>query len=434
MAEIIRMPRLSDTMEEGNIVAWLKKVGDKVSPGDILAEVETDKATMELESFNEGYLLYISVEKGPVPVNEILAVIGAKGEDYKSLLASGSKNESSEKTPQVKKEEEPAEKETVASESTPVKAESTQEEIKNQPSSNPKETELSKSEATPGNESRIKSSPLAKTIAADAGIDIASLKGSGDGGRIIKRDVENFVLNNKTPAVKSNGPATPEYGEFPLSQMRKTIARRLVESKFSAPHFYLTMKITMDKTMEARKLINEQSGLKISINDFVIKACAVALRMHPAINSSWLGDKIRVNKDINIGVAVAVDEGLLVPVLFGADHMGLSEMNTQINALAVKARQKKLQPPEMQGNTFTVSNLGMFGIDEFTAIINPPDSAIMAVGTISQELHMIDGKVGTSNVMKVTMSCDHRVVDGATGAKFLQTFKQLLENPVAMLV
>ncbi|HZV71899.1 MAG TPA: pyruvate dehydrogenase complex dihydrolipoamide acetyltransferase [Saprospiraceae bacterium] len=441
MAEIIRMPRLSDTMEEGNIVAWLKKVGDKVSPGDILAEVETDKATMELESFNEGYLLYISVEKGPVPVNEILAVIGAKDEDYKSLLSSAPKSESSEKTPPAKKEEEPekkeeesTEKETAASESTPVKPESKQEETKTQPSPTSKETESSKPEATPGNESRIKSSPLAKTIAADAGIDIASLKGSGDGGRIIKRDVENFVLNSKTQAVKSNGPSTPQYGEFPLSQMRKTIARRLVESKFSAPHFYLTIKITMDKTMEARKLINEQSGLKISINDFVIKGCAVALRMHPAINSSWLGDKIRVNQDINIGVAVAVEDGLLVPVLFGADQMGLNEMNTQINTLADKARQKKLQVQEMQGNTFTVSNLGMFGIDEFTAIINPPDAAILAIGTIAQELHMVDGKVSSSNVMKVTMSCDHRVVDGATGAKFLQTFKQLLENPVAMLV
>ncbi len=427
MAEIIRMPRLSDTMEEGNIVGWLKKVGDKVSPGDILAEVETDKATMELESFNEGYLLYISVKEGPVPVNDILAIIGAKDEDYKSLLASAPKNESTDTSPSKKNDLEAIVKDKSISESSST-------ESKLQPSQNISDTSSSKPEVVKDTESRIKSSPLAKTIAAEAGIDISSLTGTGDGGRIIKRDVENFVSNTKTQSVKSNGPLTPQYGEFPVSQMRKTIARRLVESKFSAPHFYLTIKIVMDKTIDARKLINEQSGLKISINDFVIKGCATALRTHPAINSSWLGDKIRINKDINIGIAVAVDEGLLVPVLFGADQMGLSEMNSKIAIMADKARQKKLQPQEMQGNTFTVSNLGMFGIDEFTAIINPPDSAIMAVGTISEELILADGKVNSSKVMKVTLSCDHRVVDGATGAKFLQTFKQLLENPVAMLV
>ncbi|MBK9984327.1 MAG: pyruvate dehydrogenase complex dihydrolipoamide acetyltransferase [Saprospiraceae bacterium] len=427
MAEIIRMPRLSDTMEEGNIVGWLKKVGDKVSPGDILAEVETDKATMELESFNEGYLLYISVKEGPVPVNDILAIIGAKDEDYKSLLASAPKNESTDTPPSKKIDLEQIVIDKPISESSST-------ESKLQPSQNISDKSSSKPEVIKEPESRIKSSPLAKTIAADAGIDISSLTGTGDGGRIIKRDVENFVSNTKTQSSKSIVPSTPQYGEFPVSQMRKTIARRLVESKFSAPHFYLTIKIVMDKTIEARKLINEQSGLKISINDFVIKGCATALRTHPAINSSWLGDKIRVNKDINIGVAVAVDEGLLVPVLFGADQIGLSEMNTKIAIMADKARQKKLQPQEMQGNTFTVSNLGMFGIDEFTAIINPPDSAIMAVGTISDELSLSEGKVSSSKVMKVTLSCDHRVVDGATGSKFLQTFKQLLENPVAMLV
>ncbi|MEP6793626.1 MAG: pyruvate dehydrogenase complex dihydrolipoamide acetyltransferase [Saprospiraceae bacterium] len=427
MAEIIRMPRLSDTMEEGNIVGWLKKVGDKVSPGDILAEVETDKATMELESFNEGYLLYISVKEGPVPVNDILAIIGAKDEDYRSLLASAPKNESAETTPSKKNDLDQAIKENPVTKSTSTGSTS-------QPSQNLSETLSSKPEVSQETGSRIKSSPLAKTIAADEGIDISSLTGTGDGGRIIKRDVESFVANNKTQSAKSNGPSISQFGEFPISQMRKTIAKRLVESKFSAPHFYLTIKIVMDKIIEARKQINEQSGFKISINDFVIKGCTTALRVHPAINSSWLGDKIRVNKDINIGVAVAVDEGLLVPVLFGADQMGLSEMNTKITAMADKARQKKLQPQEMQGNTFTVSNLGMFGIDEFTAIINPPDSAIMAVGTISDELSLVDGKINVSKVMKVTLSCDHRVVDGATGAKFLQTFKQLLENPVAMLV
>ncbi len=422
------MPRLSDTMEEGNIVAWLKKVGDKVSPGDILAEVETDKATMELESFNEGYLLYISVKEGPVPVNDILAVIGAKGEDYQSLLASAPKNEGHDsKSPDN----------SVNDQNTKKDSNATQPVTPNNPvsqSTEPVKTNATEEADSNTGESRIKTSPLAKSIAADAGIDISSLKGTGDGGRIVKRDVESFVTNAKSQSAKPNVPSAPQYGEFPLSQMRKTIARRLVESKFSAPHFYLTMKVNMEKTSEARKIINEQSGLKISINDFVTKACAVALRAHPGVNSSWLGDKIRVNRDINIGTAVAVEEGLLVPVLFGADQMGLKEMNAQINMLAEKARQKKLQPQEMQGNTFTVSNLGMFGIDEFTAIINPPDSAIMAVGTISDELSLVDGKVVSSKVMKVTLSCDHRVIDGATGAKFLQTFRQLIENPVGMLV
>jgi pyruvate dehydrogenase E2 component (dihydrolipoamide acetyltransferase) len=389
---------------------------------------------MELESFQEGYLLYISVKEGPVPVNDILAVIGGKDEDYKSALASA-KNETSDTKPEEKPtpKAEPAKEESAAVESkteSGISSSKTNETNANQSvassSSPPPETQ--------SKESRIKSSPLAKSIAEEAGIDISSLTGTGDGGRIVKRDVESFVSNNKTQTAKPNVQQAPQYGEFPVSQMRKTIARRLVESKFSAPHFYLTMKINMDRVSDARKLINEQSGLKISVNDFVIKGCAMALKSHPNINASWLGDKIRVNKDINIGVAVAVDEGLLVPVLFGADHMGLADMNTLISELADKARKKKLQPQEMQGNTFTVSNLGMFGIDEFTAIINPPDSAIMAVGTISDELSFTDGKVSSSKIMKVTMSCDHRVIDGASGAKFLQTFKNLMENPVAMLV
>jgi pyruvate dehydrogenase E2 component (dihydrolipoamide acetyltransferase) len=421
MAEIIRMPRLSDTMEEGNIVGWLKKVGDKVSPGDILAEVETDKATMELESFHEGYLLYISVKEGPVPVNEVLAVIGEKGEDYQKLLSN---------PPAPENEKTPAEKKSIP-ENEPQKPQP--EQVIEEPQT--LETEPAPQNGPSSTSSRIKSSPLAKSIAAEAGIDLATLKGTGDGGRIIKRDVESFVAGGQPQTEKKATPTpAPQYGEQPLSQMRKTIARRLVESKFSAPHFYLTIKINMDKAADARKLINDQSGLKISFNDFIVKACAIALKQHPAVNSSWMGDKIRINKDINIGVAVAVDEGLLVPVLFGTDKMGLSEINTQVTQLAEKARQKKLQPQEMQGNTFTVSNLGMFGIDEFTAIINPPDSGILAVGTIADELSMVDDKVISSKIMKVTMSCDHRVIDGATGARFLQTFKQYLENPVAMLV
>lgn len=414
MAEIIRMPRLSDTMEEGNIVGWLKKEGDKVSPGDVLAEVETDKATMELESFHEGYLLHIGVKEGPVPVNAILAVIGAKGEDYKAALAKESAGAP------------PATTEKSTTPSTPK----AKEEIASPPPSEP-ELEVTTSE------NRIKTSPLARSMAEKAGIDIKAITGSGDGGRVVKRDIENYVSTgggNDTTQVKTKAPSAPQYGEVAVSQMRKTIARRLVESKFSAPHFYLTMKINMDRATDARKQINDQNSTKISFNDLVIKACAAALQHHPAVNSSWLGDKIRINKDINIGVAVAVEDGLLVPVLFAADKMGLNEINSQVGTLADKARNKKLQPQEMQGNTFTISNLGMFGIDEFTAIINPPDAAILAIGTIADELYMQDGQVKSSKIMKVTMSCDHRVVDGATGAKFLQTFKQFLENPLAMLL
>lgn len=407
MAEIIRMPRLSDTMEEGNIVGWLKNVGDKVSPGDILAEVETDKATMELESFHDGYLLYISVKEGPVPVNDILAVIGKKDEDYKAILAG--ENGKASNTDLPKSPAPPV----VQSANHPV--------------------EITSGESST---SRVKSSPLAKSIAAKTGIDLSSISGSGEGGRIIRRDVEQFAAQKETKIASASAPVTPpQYGEVPVSQMRKTIARRLVESKFSAPHFYLTMKIGMDGAAEARTRINEQPETRISFNDLVIKACAAALRQHPAINSSWLGDKIRINKDINIGVAVAVEEGLLVPVLFGADRMGLREINSQVNNLAEKARTKKIQPQEMQGNTFTVSNLGMFGIDEFTGIINPPDAAILAVGSITDELKLgSDGKVTVTKIMKVTLSCDHRVIDGATGARFLQTLKQYLENPVSMLV
>lgn len=430
MAEIIRMPRLSDTMEEGNIVGWLKKVGDKVSPGDILAEVETDKATMELESFHEGYLLYISVKEGPVPVNEVLAVIGAKDEDYKKALSEEAAtastppaNKNSETT--IKKDPPTAEAIPTPPAEMPVTKPVNGKEAREVPAPPVQET-------TADNDNRIKTSPLARTMAKEAGIDLKSITGSGDGGRIVKKDVAQFVKTGSVPAPTAI-PAV-QYGDVPLSQMRKTIARRLVESKFSAPHFYLTMKINMDSAADVRKRIADQSGEKISYNDLIIKACAIALRQHPSVTSSWLGDKIRVNKDINIGVAVAVDEGLLVPVLFGADQMGLREINSQVAALAEKARNKKLQPQEMQGNTFTVSNLGMFGIDEFTAIINPPDSAILAIGAIADELYMEEGQVKVKKIMKVTMSCDHRVVDGATGARFLQTFKQLCENPVAMLL
>lgn len=414
MAEIIRMPRLSDTMEEGNIVGWLKKVGDPVKPGDVLAEVETDKATMELESFNEGYLLYIAVPSGPIPVNAILAVIGKKDEDYKALLAAEGSS-----VPETKSTTDPA----------ATKAETS---VPEQAASEP-ESQGSENDAT---DTRVKSSPLAKSLAAEAGVDISSIQGSGEGGRIVKRDVEAFVAKGGQVQTKtSSAPAkAPEYGDVPVSQMRKTIARRLGESKFSAPHFYLTISIRMDAIAQARTMIVEQQKIKVSFNDFVLKATAMALRQHPVVNASWLGDKIRYHKDINLGVAVAVEDGLLVPVLFNADQMGMAEMGQQVSALAEKARNKKLQPQEMQGNTFSVSNLGMFGIDEFTAIINPPDAAILAVGGINEELYLENGEVRTKKVMKVTMSCDHRVIDGASGAKFLQTLKQYLENPISMLL
>ena len=407
------MPRLSDTMEEGNIVGWLKKVGDKVKPGDILAEVETDKATMELESFHEGYLLHIGVPEGPAPVNALLAIIGDKGEDVQALLAGAGNGAASASTAAPVAPVAPV---AAAASTAPASAES----------------------ATAA-DSRIKASPLARTLAAEAGVDLSRIPGSGDSGRIIKRDVEAAMAAgapaaDTRPAI-ANVPAAPQYGEVPVSQMRKTIARRLAESKFSAPHFYLTIKINMDRVAEARKAIQDQTGGKVSVNDFVIKACALALRQHPAVNSSWLGDKIRINKDINIGVAVAVEDGLLVPVLFAADRLGLAEIGSLVGTLAEKARSKKLQPQEMQGNTFSVSNLGMFGIEEFTAIINPPHATILAVGASRrQAVEKDDGSVGFASMMTVTLSCDHRVVDGAVGAELLAAFKGFVEQPVTALV
>lgn len=420
MAEVIRMPRMSDTMEEGVIVEWHKKVGDTVSPGDIMAEVETDKATMELESYQEGTILYIGVEKGDsIPVDGILAIIGEKGEDYKPLL-------DAEKDKPADKEEE-APKEEAKEEAAPAAVE---------------EPEVTTSST---GDDRLKVSPLARKMAEDKGIDLSLVEGSGDDGRIIKRDIENYKPVAATaPAASADKPAQvvelPKvvaeegYTDVKVSQMRKTIAKRLGESKFSAPHFYLTIEIAMDRCMAARAAINEYAPVKISFNDIIIKAAAASLRKHPAINSSWLGDTIRTYDHIHIGVAVAIDEGLVVPVVRFADNKSLSHISTEVRQLAEKAKTKKIQPADMQGNTFSISNLGMFGIDEFTAIINPPDACILAVGGISQKLALVDGEVKETNVMKVTLSCDHRVVDGAKGSAFLQTFKQLLEDPVRILV
>jgi len=421
-ATVIRMPKMSDTMTDGVIANWLVKVGDKLKSGDIIAEVETDKATMELESYESGTLLYIGVGKGEsVPVDGIIAIIGEDGADYTQLL-----------------------KPTTA---TPAKAESKAPEVEEKPVV----TDLTASqpivsEAIVSEGGRIFASPLAKKMAQDKGFDIAQIKGSGENGRITKKDVETFVPAAKpttvdTPATaeKASKPAVQAFGqedftETPITQMRKTVARRLSESMFTAPHFYVTMEIVMDKAMAARASMNEISPVKISFNDLVIKAAAVALRKHPVINSSWLGDKIRQNQHIHIGMAVAVPDGLLVPVIRFADSKSLSQIAGEAKDLAGKAKDKKLQPAEWEGNTFTISNLGMFGVDEFTAIINPPDACILAVGGIKETVVVKNGEMKVGNIMKVTLSSDHRVVDGASAATFLQTLKGLLEDPLRMLI
>ncbi len=416
-ATLITMPKMSDTMQEGTISTWLKKVGDVVKSGEILAEVETDKATMELESYEDGTLLYIGVEAGDsVPVDGVIAVIGEKGADFETLIkAHQSEGDSTEEAPE--------------SESEPEEAEAPKEEPQTTPS---------KTVANSSTGDRIKASPLAKKMAEDKGFDISQVNGSGEGGRIVKRDVENFVPAAAAPA-QSGGSTAPAVGqesftEEKVSQMRKVIAKRLAESKFGAPHFYLTMEINMDKAIEARKSMNEVAPVKISFNDMVIKASAAALRQNPKVNSSWLGDKIRYNDHIHIGMAVAVEEGLLVPVIRFADSLSLSQISNQAKTLGGKAKNKELQPKDWEGNTFTISNLGMFGIDEFTAIINPPDACILAIGGIKETVIVKDGQMKIGNVMKVTLSCDHRVVDGAVGSAFLLTLKSLLEDPVRILI
>jgi len=418
-ATVITMPKMSDTMQEGTISAWLKKVGDVVKSGEIIAEVETDKATMELESYEDGTLLYIGVEAGDsIPVDGVIAVIGEKGADFETLLKA-QKSEQAEEPAEESKPEEPAKSEAPAA-SAPV------------PNSPAPDTSTISGD-------RVKASPLAKKMAEDKGFDITQISGSGEGGRIVKRDIENFVPAAAAPVETASPQATSAVGqesfhEEKVSQMRKVIAKRLAESKFGAPHFYLTMEINMDKSIEARKSMNEIAPVKISFNDLVIKASAAALRQHPKVNSSWLGDKIRYNDHIHIGMAVAVEEGLLVPVIRFADSLSLSQISNQAKSLGGKAKNKELQPKDWEGNTFTISNLGMFGIDEFTAIINPPDACILAVGGIKETVIVKDGQMKIGNVMKVTLSCDHRVVDGAIGSAFLLTLKSLLEDPVRILI
>ena len=412
-AEVIRMPKMSDTMTEGTIVAWHKKIGDKVKSGELLAEVATDKATMELESYSDGVLLYIGVKEGEsVVVDGVLAIIGEAGVDYKPLLSASSKS--------------PAPAETKKEETT----------VQNTSTTPVVETQSSASD------SRLKASPLAKKIAKEKGIDIKQVNGSGDQGRIVKKDIESFTpstTSSQKSETKPAGVTIPQvvgqegYDEISVSQMRKTIAKRLSESLYTAPHFYLVMEINMDKAIEARTSINEFGTSKVSFNDMVIKATAAALRKHPKVNSSWLGDKIRYNHHIHIGVAMAVDEGLLVPVIRFADNKSLSHIGAEVKEFSAKAKNKQLTPADWSGNTFTISNLGMFGIEEFTAIINPPDACILAVGGIKQTPVVKNGQIVPGNIMKVTLSCDHRVVDGAIGAAFLQTLKALLEDPIRIL-
>ena len=418
MAIVINMPRLSDTMTEGVVAKWHKKVGDKVSEGDLLAEIETDKATMEFEAFpgQEGELLYIGVEEGKsAPVDQVLAILGNKGEDIEALKSGGSDEA-----------EAPLKEAPKAVEATPTP------EVKEE---KPAPAPVAKPVATQSNATgRIMASPLAKKLAEEKGIDISRVAGSGDNGRIIKRDVENFTPSAAPQFAAAAIGGEQTVNEVAVSQMRKTIARRLAESKFSAPHFYLTMEIDMDNAIAARKSVNALGEVKISFNDLVVKAVAMALRKHPKVNASWRGESIVYYNYVNVGVAVAVDEGLLVPVIRNTDHKGLAQISAEVRDYAQKAKDKKLQPSDWEGNTFTISNLGMFGIDEFTAIINPPDACILAVGGIKETPVVKNGQIVPGNIMKVTLSCDHRVVDGATGAAFLQTVKTNLENPVNMLV
>jgi pyruvate dehydrogenase E2 component (dihydrolipoamide acetyltransferase) len=431
--EVILMPRLSDTMTEGVIADWHKKVGDSVKKGDILADIETDKATMELESYKEGKLLYIGAQKGEkIAVNDLLAVIGDEKKVNLDSIVAASKNKggaagAGQDTSQ------PAASQVGAATAAGVQTAAA--------------GDNGHSGLSVSADGRIKASPLARKLAAEKGIDISKVPGSGDNGRIVKKDVDSY-----TPAATSaTGGASQQpaqagkpvtaapagqvsYEDVPVSQMRKIIAKRLAESKFSAPHFYITMSIDMDNAVEARGKLNEVSPVKISFNDLVLKAVAVALKQHPAINSSWLGDKIRVNHHVNIGVAVAIEDGLLVPVVRFADTKSLSQIGAEVKDLAQRAKNKKLQPADWEGSTFTISNMGMFGVDEFTAIINPPDACILAISAIQQVPVVKKGAVVPGNVMKLTLSCDHRVVDGATGSAFLQTVKSLLEEPLRMMI
>ena len=418
-ATVVRMPLLSDTMKEGKIVAWHKKVGDTVKSDDVIADVETDKATMEVMPYADGTLLYIGLKEGEAAkVNDIIAIVGKEGTNIEPYLSAGKEAAESTQAPAA----------TSGSKPEPAAPQAPKQEAPAMESAD---------------SDRVKASPLARRMAKEKGIDLMGLEGSGDGGRIIRRDIENYQPVQKAAAQpQAAQPAMPmqagaagaAYEDIPNSQMRQVIARRLSESKFSAPHFYLRMSVNMDGAIAARQRMNDISPVKISFNDLIIKAAAMALRQHPEVNSSWMGDFIRRNHEIHIGTAVAIEEGLIVPVIRNADQKTLSQIAGDSNELIEKARNKKLQPNEFTGNTFTISNLGMMDIDEFTAIINPPDACILAVGKIQPTPVVENKEVVIRNILKLTLSCDHRVVDGAVGARFLQTLKKYLEEPLTMLV
>lgn len=422
MAEIVLMPKLSDTMTEGVVAEWHKKVGDKVESGDLLAEIESDKATMEFESFQEGVLLHIGVEAGQnAPVDSVLAVLGDEGEDIAALLEEAKKKKE-QSAPVVEEESvspEPIKKEVSAP--TPKTSVAPPAPAKAPVAQEPKGAAPAPSVLN----NKIVASPLARKLADEKNIPLSQVPGSGDGGRIVKRDVENFI-----PGGVLN--TTESYTDVGLNSMRKVIGQRLSESKFSAPHFYLTLDIDMDNAIAARKAIIESKGVKVSFNDMVLKATAKALKKHPGVNCSFLGDRIRYNDHVNIGVAMAVENGLIVPVVRFADQLSLQDISAQVKDYAIRAKENKLTPDDWAGSTFTVSNLGMFGIEQFTSIINSPDGAIMAIGGIKQVPVVKNDEIVPGNIMKVTLSCDHRAIDGAIGAAFLQTFKQILENPVLM--
>ena len=412
--EVVKMPRLSDTMEEGTVASWLKGVGDTVEEGEILAEIETDKATMEFESFYAGELLHIGVQVGEsAAVDSLLAIIGPSGTDVAAVLAAAS----SADTP---KTEEPKTTTTDAPPTTTTK---------------PSEAvEKAVAQASANSNQRIMASPLAKKMAAEKGIDLRQVQGSGEHGRIVKRDIEQFVPSAATSAAPFVPKGQESSEDIPNSQMRKVIAKRLAESKFSAPHYYLSVEFDMDAAIAFRKQYNELPDTKISFNDIVVKATALALKQHPQVNSRWYDDRMQLNHHVHIGVAVAVPDGLVVPVVRFADEMALPQIGTQVKDYAVRARDKKLTPDEMEGSTFTISNLGMFGIDEFTSIINQPNSAILSVGAIVQKPVVKDGEIVVGSTMKLTLACDHRTVDGATGAQFLQTLREYIEQPLRLVI
>ena len=429
MAEVINMPRLSDTMEEGTLAKWFKKVGDSVKEGEILAEIETDKATMEFESFHDGVLLHIGIDEGSTaPVDSIIAVIGSKGEDISSFIK-GSNTAKEEPKPEVKEEPKPEVKE----EPKPEVKEEPEPEVKEEPEPEVKEEVKS---ALVSNESagRILISPLARKLANEKGIDIKSIKGSGDNGRIIKRDIDLYKSSGYSQFIQPRPNITESSNESKNSTMRKAIAKRLSDSKFSAPHYYLNIECEMDNMISFRNQFINTQNIKISFNDIIAKAVSLSLARHPKVNSRWYDDKIVFYDHIHLGVAVAVDDGLIVPVVKYANSKDLPEINTEIKDFAVRAKNKKLTPAEIEGSTFTISNLGMFGIESFTSIINQPNSAILSIGAIIEKPIVRNGDIVIGNTMKLTLACDHRTVDGATGSLFLKTLKEYIENPVSILI